>query len=221
MAYTPINWQTGDTITAEKMNKMDNGWGVQSTQLFSETVTTASGQHGNEGTLAYSEAIDANFIIVNYDGVEYECNKIMDGIYGGYNYGPDFTEYPFLLYSYNGTNTLYTETAGSHTISAGICSIDVSSYFTRAVSLASNTFRAIEGQTTWLEVLGALSDGKMVYIITEATSEAARSGIVAQAYYDENAQVPFVLAVITVNSSQVSIMRFSALNENGVIQREL
>ena len=42
MSYTPINWQTGDIITAEKMNKMDNGWSVESSsqQLFSETVTT-------------------------------------------------------------------------------------------------------------------------------------------------------------------------------------
>lgn len=25
MAYTPTNWQTGDTITAEKLNKMEQG----------------------------------------------------------------------------------------------------------------------------------------------------------------------------------------------------
>ena len=25
MAYTPTNWQTGDTITAEKLNKLENG----------------------------------------------------------------------------------------------------------------------------------------------------------------------------------------------------
>ena len=25
MAYTPTNWQTGDTITAEKLNKMESG----------------------------------------------------------------------------------------------------------------------------------------------------------------------------------------------------
>lgn len=39
MIYTPINWQNGDTITAEKMNKMDNGWGIGEVELFSETVT--------------------------------------------------------------------------------------------------------------------------------------------------------------------------------------
>ena len=25
MAYTPTNWQTGDTITAQKLNKLENG----------------------------------------------------------------------------------------------------------------------------------------------------------------------------------------------------
>lgn len=25
MSYTPTNWQTGDTITAEKLNKLENG----------------------------------------------------------------------------------------------------------------------------------------------------------------------------------------------------
>lgn len=25
MSYTPTNWQTGDTVTAEKLNKMENG----------------------------------------------------------------------------------------------------------------------------------------------------------------------------------------------------
>jgi hypothetical protein len=25
MSYTPTTWQTGDTITAEKLNKLENG----------------------------------------------------------------------------------------------------------------------------------------------------------------------------------------------------
>lgn len=221
MAYTPIGWQTGDTITAEKMNKMDNGWGISSTQLLSETVTTTSGQYGYEGVLAYSEIIDANSIIVNYDGVEYECDKVMGGIYGGFNAGPDFTDYPFMLYSNNGTNTLYTETAGSHTISVSIGSVDVSSNFAAAVSLVSNAVRAIEGQTTWMEVFNALSAGKLIYITIEAASEAVQSGMVVRAYYDENSQNPFMLLTITAKGAQISIMRFSALTENSTIQREL
>lgn len=40
MSYTPINWQTGDTITAEKLNKMDNGWLVFVVNLITDESST-------------------------------------------------------------------------------------------------------------------------------------------------------------------------------------
>lgn len=39
MAYTPTNWQTGDVITAEKLNKMENGIAGSSLEVIF-TVTT-------------------------------------------------------------------------------------------------------------------------------------------------------------------------------------
>ena len=85
MAYTPINWQTGDTITAEKMNKMDNGWGVQNTQLFSESVTTTAQGGMNGGVLSYSTLIDSASIVVSFNGTDYTCSRIE--VFGQYFYG--------------------------------------------------------------------------------------------------------------------------------------
>lgn len=219
MAYTPINWQTGDTITADKLNRCDNGWGVSSSQLFSETVTTASGQYGPEGTLAYSGTIDAALIVVVFDGVEYDCNEVRSGIYGGFNNGPDFTEYPFMLYSSNGTNTLYTETAGSHTIVVGSVTIEVGDGFAAAVELASGTFAAVAGVTAWVDVFDAMSSGKLVYIV-RASGEAAQCNIATRVYYDGEEANPFRVSTVTALNSP-TVEEFVAYAENGVINIEL
>ena len=75
MAYTPINWQTGDTITAAKLNRCDNGWGYESTEILSETVTTADTYSGGYGVgeLAYSQFINSPTIVVTFDGTDYTC----------------------------------------------------------------------------------------------------------------------------------------------------
>lgn len=41
MAYTPINWQTGDIITAEKLNEMDNDTSTIPMECISGTTTFA------------------------------------------------------------------------------------------------------------------------------------------------------------------------------------
>lgn len=155
MAYTPINWQTGDTITAEKMNKMDNGWEADFAQIFSETVIT-EGDIGAD--LTYSSFIDATSITVTYDGTDYTCAKIdMDGenAYGGFNEGPDFTTYPFFIYSASdgeggGYNSLYTETSGEHTISV---SAGGSQLFSETVTTEGDCY----GQFNYSEEISAES----------------------------------------------------------------
>lgn len=175
MAYTPINWQNGDTITAEKLNKMDNGWGIESTQLFSETVTTAVGEGGSpEAQLAYSNIIDADSLTVVLDGTEYECQRIDGGrsyFYGGYDLGtgfPDFTTYPFFILS-GSTNLLVTETAGEHTVAASTASIETSSSFDSAVVLAG-VFEVVQGTTTFQEACDAFKSGKHVYVVDNSSS---------------------------------------------------
>ena len=182
MAYTPINWQTGDTITADKLNRCDNGWGYESTQLFSETVTTADDGGFNVGTLAYSDFIDSDTLAVTFDGTDYTCSNLeSSGVpYASYGApwsstlgGYDFTEYPFNLYSADGgPNEIATETAGTHTIAAGGSTIVTSSDFDMAAQAAvapsiaaiPTPYLVTVGTTTLQEVLDALAAGKIPVI---------------------------------------------------------
>ena len=69
MSYTPTNWETGDTITAEKLNKLEQG------------VANAGGSAGGgvlvvhdvDGTLdkTWQEILDAPLAIVKDVGEDY------------------------------------------------------------------------------------------------------------------------------------------------------
>lgn len=168
MAYTPINWATGDTITAEKLNRCDNGWGYENTQLFSETVTTADQDGIVVGTLAYGSQIDAPTLIVTFNGTSYTCAATED--WGNYLYGapfgeqgPDFSDFPFALESTTDGNYFYTETAGTYTVSVVGASIVTSAEFGRAVKENVPVLRVILGTTTFQEVSDAISEGLFVY----------------------------------------------------------
>ena len=170
MAYTPINWQTGDTITAEKMNKMDNGWGVQNTQLFSETVTTVdTGQGFSAGALTYSTLISASTLVVTLNGTDYICPRIDSGgsyFYGGFDGAPDFTDYPFIIYSTSGLNQLITQTAGTYTVSAKVDDLEVSDQFVTAVKKANPVIApmlCVDGATTFDEMQQAREDNRLLY----------------------------------------------------------
>lgn len=172
MAYTPINWQTGDTITAEKMNKMDNGWGVSSTQLFNETVATEdTGRGYSVGAIAYSTFIDAESLSVTFDNIDYVCPKLDLGGnsgYGGFDLvleQPDFTDYPFFIFSKNG-NQLITQTAGSHTIKANATGVEISSTFNDVVNMCidgSIPMQCVDGVTTASEMNSARASGRLMF----------------------------------------------------------
>ena len=179
MAYTPINWQTGDTITAEKMNKMDNGWGVQETQLFSETVTTADNGDGiNMGALAYSGIIDSATITVTFNGTDYACPRVDafgDYFYGGFTQsGPDFSEYPFAIESGSHGNALYTQTAGTYTVAVSASGIAVSDNFSNAVNLcvdmSTMPMECTNGVSTETEMTSAQQGGKILYFKYQNTT---------------------------------------------------
>lgn len=53
MSYTPTEWQTGDTITAEKLNKLENG----------VADSSGSGGDGNIFTIHYT--IDGTFSVTS------------------------------------------------------------------------------------------------------------------------------------------------------------
>lgn len=179
MTYTPINWQTGDTITAEKMNKMDNGWAVESSsqQLFSETVTTElNPDYPDEpawGDFTYSAQITADTVTVTFDGTDYTCTKVDSegsNVYGGWgDEGADFTDYPFAILSDPGENAICTATGGTHTVSvAGTSSsIETSEQFRTAVNSAVDTstmpMLCVSGVTTFAEMSKAYSDGRILF----------------------------------------------------------
>ena len=214
MAYTPINWQTGDTITAAKLNKMDNGWGFENTQLFSETVTTAeqSGMYG--ATLAYSGTINADTITVTFDGTEYICSRI--DAFGGYYYGgfsesgPDFTNYPFVIGSSAiATNNLCTQAAGTYIVSVTVSEVQTSDNFKAAVLSSAPQLPQIvyveNGITTWQEVADAISGGKVVVANGNGKSLLVSStGITSHGDYTCYAVGADSSGVATVSSSVAS-----------------
>lgn len=172
MSYTPINWQNGDTITAEKMNKMDNGWGIGETELFSETVTTVSGSMGVSAQLTYSVQLFYPTISVDFDGTTYNVNVNYMGEMTAYgeagSSGPDFTNYPFFILSQpNNVNIIYTENAGTYSVTVNVEDIVVSNDFEVAVQSCLNTnvfpLQLVSDITTYDEALQAFNNGRILY----------------------------------------------------------
>lgn len=225
MSYTPIGWQTGDTITAEKLNKMDPGWSAAMAQLFSETVTTVAGEFGNEAELAYGEFIEAPSIIVSFNGTDYECERIVGSdpgtyFYGGFSSGaPDFTDYPFFIYSdgYGNTNLVYTETAGTYTVAVSAVSVETSQNFAAAVGKATPNplFHVIPDETTWQEVYDAVNAGKLAYILETDVYPLVMQFV---SWVGESDHGDFVVATINYTGSAVGTAIFSASSEDGVLE---
>ena len=187
MAYTPINWQTGDTITAEKMNKMDNGWSVQKTQLFSETVTTVDDYGRNIAQFTYAQQITAKAVTVTFAGVDYTipCGENDFGAYYGEvdSYGdPVFTTYPFYIFTASdGYNSLETETAGTYTVTVTAHNYQLSADFNSAVNsavtipdISTVPFRCESGVTTVGEIAVAFDNGRIVCFYYSALGQPGK-----------------------------------------------
>lgn len=206
MAYTPIGWQTGDTITAEKMNKMDNGWGFSNTQLFSETVTTEEFDGLYLAELSYTGAIDYDSITVTFNGTDYVCNRNVEGNYSIYGDvgpdGPDFTDYPFVLESGGGTNTIYTESIGTYTMSASADAIEVSDNFSGAVAIASPLFQITLEKTTWQQAYDAMASGKIAYYVIEVDGSVEQY-IATNATYNTDTEQYEIYAVSAAASDTI------------------
>ena len=225
MSYTPIGWQTGDTITAEKLNKMDPGWGASSTQLFSETVTIVSGEYGNEGSLTYTEQVSYSTITVVFNNTAYTCNRVLvDG--NNYGYGGvdgewsyDFSVYPFaLVFSKADGNIIATETTGTHTVSVSASSVETSQNFAAAVGKVTPNplFHVIPGETTWQVVYNAVSAGKLAYVSDTGSYPLVMEFV---SWIGEDAHGDFVVATIYYNGSAVAASRFYGGTANGALVR--
>ena len=227
MTYTPINWQTGDTITAEKMNKMDNGWAVESSsqQLFTETVTTTVDpdypEDGAWGYFAYSTLIAADALAVTFDGTDYTCPRIdlgNDSAYGGYvNGAPDFTDFPFAILSSefmgNINTNITTASAGTYAVSAYATSssIETSPAFETAVNSVVDTstmpMLCVSGTTTYAEMLAAYGAGRILFFRPRENIMQIRyvtdisAGVVTFIPADPNVTATFENDVFTVTLS--------------------
>lgn len=197
MAYTPINWQTGDTITAEKLNKMDNGWSVGNTQLFSETVTTIdTGDGYARGTFAYTGEIPNGEVTVTFNGNEYTC-QADDGAFGGTSV--EFTEYPFSA-SYNAKKSeyrLYTAAAGTYTIAVETTTAETNDKFKAAVgSIAPLPMLCVLNRTTYNEMKAAADAGRLLHFwdggfcrfITSFRNEESATAVTTVPAADPNAE---------------------------------
>lgn len=176
MTYTPINWQTGDTITAEKLNRCDNGWSVESTQLLSETVTTVSQDGFYVGTLTYSGFIDSDTIIVTFDGTDYTCSRMSPSGAPFADYGAswnddlgeyDFSEFPFCLFSEEVGSNITTQVAGEHTIAVKTSDVNTGADFQTAVDSIVDTstmpMECVSQATTYSDMSTAFNDGRILF----------------------------------------------------------
>lgn len=160
MAYEKQTWECGETISADKLNHMEDGIansggdaGYECTEtrttLTEESVTTSATMLGTVvRILSYSQEISADTIRVTFDGTEYECEKIAsdtENVYGAtYNESTgtmDWSEYPFSVVSIpypdsGAENALFTETEGTYTIKieSHVTTVEVTPCFRNAVN---------------------------------------------------------------------------------------
>lgn len=162
---------TEDFRTAvESIDTVNNGWSIENTQLFSETVTTASGDFGYQATLAYATELTASTLIITFDGTEYTCAQQSIGsivLYGAAD-PSDFSEYPFTVLCQGTTNSVITEAAGTYTISATTDGVTTTADFQAAVNSVVGTVTPMEcvsGTTTQNQIDAAIAAGRLMYFI--------------------------------------------------------
>lgn len=194
MTYTPINWQTGDTITAEKMNKMDNGWSVTNsvTTICDETVTTYVDDSDNAAELStLTGPIEADSIVVTYDNTVYTCTN--DGDMYGAPY-EDYSQYPFTIYS---DGFMLCETSGTHSvkIEVDVKTVESSQSFNDAVSTALPIMQIAIEKTTWQEARDALAAGKLVFYIVDVDGDTVTQFVALNAHYSDDNQQYEILSV--------------------------
>lgn len=172
--YEPTVWATGDVVTAEKLNKLENGvasggvYTESETVRFSGEVTTAESYGDFMASLPGCDLSDApDQITVVFDGTEYTVNATLaDDIvcYGVYSEesGVDFSQYPFFINAFTETSrTVFsTETAGTHSVVIKSVTKTVNSELQAVLPL-----RAVVGTTTLAELEEAWGSGRLVYCI--------------------------------------------------------
>lgn len=198
MAYEPTTWNCGDTITAEKLNKLENGlaeccgggsadvgYTCEYVTLTEETVTTAEDGGWIYADLSYTTPIEAATIRVTFNGTVYECERVEDNDSYYHYYGApdnDWSEYPFQIVV-GDYNTLYFETAGTYTLKVDSEVATTTECFKRAVKSVEPlvTYIAEENGTyvsslTYAEMREAYSQGRTIMAAAEYDSSTNMFG---------------------------------------------
>ena len=138
MAFEPKTWACGDTITAQELNRMEQGiaeagqgggdCGYECTEtettIFDGSLTTNSMGPFSGTTFASSQPIDGDSILVTFDGIDYEPPKVTidsDIYYGEVSSdGPVFTTYPCVIGVDSNNNNNYLFVASNETYQVSI-----------------------------------------------------------------------------------------------------
>lgn len=125
MAYTPTEWKSGDVITAEKLNKLEEG--VQAANgeewiiAFNGSITTASSGNIIMGSFTPTISIGGDSVLVTFENVTYELPKAVLSFGVGYgefdsSNNPILTNYPCAIGVNNGIYYFFTSEANTYTI---------------------------------------------------------------------------------------------------------
>ena len=202
MSYTKTDWNIGDVITAEKLNKMedgiaDKGYSVEQSMkdLFVGNVTTESGDPYTVATILLDEPLYSapDEIEIVIDNITYTVSSKVTTNGGDIAYGGDmdaegvidFSEYPFLLIPSLGGGgfDLFTETPKTCTrISTPVSIVSASSEFEVAVKSYSGPFVVHVNDTdgtldkTFNEIVKEFEYGRMC-IVSRDIEQAIIVGI--------------------------------------------
>ena len=113
-------------INEEGCGGGESGYTCEETfdELTDETVAVTTSVSGMYiGSLVYDQLIDADSVVITFDGVEYECDAQVDDMGDAYAYGApfngggaDFTDIPFVIVSSIGQNVVASNASGTYSI---------------------------------------------------------------------------------------------------------
>ena len=182
MAYEKQTWKTGDVITEEKLNHMEDGiatgggiYSVNEMYLFDGEVTT-EGTPSAIADISLQGEIPKSDIHVTFDGQNYTLPYgYIEGL-GDYwgevgQQGPNFENCPLFI-NFNGDNTdIYTSEAGTYTlkINETVEKIEPSDAFNNDFLVFVNDGRGgFVLNRTYSEIYGAYEKNKNVRFIRKA-----------------------------------------------------
>ena len=190
MAYEKQTWETGDIITADKLNHIEDGiensengyeCTKEETVVFEGTLTVNSAT----GSFYFvnftpTESFNSEFVVVNLDGTNYTLPKVslsIGDVYGEANEsGPSFATYPCAIHIFNGNYSFYVPQEGTYSVT--IIALDVSvNDVTPCFRLAVNNSISKDGQQSVFPV-NFTRNGDTFYVGTPYNN-------VKQAYFND------------------------------------